>query len=71
MPNHPLGEDLFPNIQPKPLLTQVHAIFSGQQREEISVCPSASPSEEAVDSNEVAQDLVHMMFIFFCDPSFS
>lgn len=43
MPNHPLGKELFPDIQPK--LTQPHPIFSspvtGYDSEEIGTCPSA------------------------------
>lgn len=55
--NHPLGEKPFCNIQPKPPLTQLHAIYSspvtGHQREEIGTCPSTSPREEGADLNEV------------------
>ncbi|KAJ7403491.1 hypothetical protein WISP_150648 [Willisornis vidua] len=51
-PNHPLGEEPFSNIQPKPLLTQLQAIASnpvtGHHREEISVCPSSSTHKEVL-----------------------
>ncbi|KAM4793343.1 uncharacterized protein ACIQIH_013099 isoform 1-T2 [Cyanocitta cristata] len=58
VPNHPLSEEPFRNVQPKPPLTQLQTIPSGpvtdHHREEISVCPSTSPHKEAVDCDEVS-----------------
>ncbi|KAJ7412163.1 hypothetical protein WISP_98869 [Willisornis vidua] len=58
LPNHPLGEEPFPNIQPKSSLTQLHAIalgpVTGHHREEISACSYASSLEDAVDCIEVS-----------------
>ncbi|KAJ7400465.1 methyltransferase-like protein 25 isoform X1 [Pitangus sulphuratus] len=58
MPNHPLGEEPFPTIQPKPPLTQLLEIplgpVSDHHREEISVCPSSSPHKEGINGNEVS-----------------
>ncbi|KAJ7419755.1 hypothetical protein BTVI_24228 [Pitangus sulphuratus] len=58
VPNHPLGEESFSNIQPKPPLAQLQAIplgpVIGHLREEISACPSPSPHKEVVDLNEVS-----------------
>lgn len=57
MPNYPLGEEPFPNIQTKPPLTVPHAIPSGpvtgHQRGDINACPSTSSCEEAVGYYEV------------------
>lgn len=57
VPNHPLCEEAFSNIQPKPSLTQLHALPSGpicgHQREEISTCPSIPPHYEAVGCVEI------------------
>ncbi|GAB0194069.1 myocardial zonula adherens protein [Grus japonensis] len=58
VPNHPLGEEPFPDIQPKPPLSQLHAIplgsITGHQREEMNACPFAPPREEAVGHDEVS-----------------
>ncbi|KAJ7401682.1 hypothetical protein BTVI_93221 [Pitangus sulphuratus] len=58
VPNHPLGEEPFSNIQLKPLLTQLQAVplgpVTGHHREEISAYPASSPPEEIVDCNEVS-----------------
>lgn len=57
-PNHPLGEEPFPDIQTKPSPTQLHAVSSGpvigHESEEISISPSASPYEDIEDINEVS-----------------
>lgn len=54
VPNHPLGEESFPDIQTKPILTHLQASPSGrvtgQQREEIGACLSSSSPEEFVTS---------------------
>ncbi|KAJ7404307.1 hypothetical protein WISP_146122 [Willisornis vidua] len=58
MPSHLLGEKPFPDIQPKPPLTQLHAIpsspISGHESEEFGACPSASPREDVEDHNKVS-----------------
>ena len=52
MPNHPLGEELFSNIQPKHPLTQLQAIplgpVTGHHREEISACRCSCSCKEDV-----------------------
>lgn len=54
----PLGEKTFPDTQPKPVLTQLHAIYSspvtGHHTEEISASPSAFAHEDVEDHNEVS-----------------
>ncbi|KAJ7402779.1 hypothetical protein BTVI_83504 [Pitangus sulphuratus] len=56
--NHPLHEEPFSNIQPKPSLTQLQTIPSGpvtgHYREEISAYPSSSSQEKVADCNEVS-----------------
>lgn len=57
VPNHPLVEEPFPDIQPEPPLIQLYAVplgpITGQQRAEISQCLSlCSPPEEAVGCHE-------------------
>ena len=51
--HYPLGEEPFPNVQPKPSLADLPAVplgpIIGHQGEEISTCPSSFPCEEAVD----------------------
>ncbi|KAJ7418363.1 hypothetical protein BTVI_29591 [Pitangus sulphuratus] len=54
VPNHPLSEEPFSNIQPKPPLTSGHSLRSGHQREEISVCSFSSLHKEVVDCYEVS-----------------
>lgn len=53
VPNHPLSEKPFYNIQSKPLLIHLQAIplgpITGHQRADISACPSASSQKEALD----------------------
>ena len=48
VPNHPLGEEPFPNTQPEPTLPQLQAVpsgpITGHQREEISAYPSSPPN---------------------------
>lgn len=57
VPHHPLCEKPCPNIHPKPPLAQLYALPSGpvteHLREEISLCSSDSPPEEAADCAEV------------------
>lgn len=54
MPNHALGEQSFPNIYPKSLLTQAISLScaTDHPREEVSVCSSSH--EEVTDCNEVS-----------------
>ncbi|GAB0184693.1 hypothetical protein GRJ2_000934600 [Grus japonensis] len=58
VPNHPLSEEPFPDIQPKPPPSQLHSIpsgsITGHQRKEISACPFAPPREEVVGRDEVS-----------------
>ncbi|TRZ22785.1 hypothetical protein HGM15179_004301 [Zosterops borbonicus] len=58
VPNHPLGEKPFPDIESKPPLTQFQAIplgpVTGYQGKEINVFPFSSPHEEVADCNEVS-----------------
>lgn len=58
VPDHRLGEEPFPDVQPEPPLSQLQANpldpVAGYQREEISACLSALPREEAVDHREVS-----------------
>lgn len=52
MPNQHSGEHRFPNIQPIPLKIFMPfpcVLLFGHLREEIGVCTSSSPCEEAVD----------------------
>ncbi|NXE42602.1 ZN131 protein, partial [Ptilorrhoa leucosticta] len=59
VPNHPLGEEPFPDIQLKSPLTQLQATplgpVTGHHREEIGVCPSLS-HKEVVDLIQVQVD---------------
>ncbi|OWK61507.1 Protein tilB [Lonchura striata] len=58
VPKHPLAKEPFPNIQPKPSLTQLQAIPLGPDtsylREEISACLSYSSHEDVEDLNEAS-----------------
>ncbi|KAJ7417647.1 Calcium uptake protein 3, mitochondrial [Pitangus sulphuratus] len=58
VPNHPLGEEPFSNIPPKPSLTQLQTIPSdpvtGHHREEVGACSLSSPHKKVVDCNEVS-----------------
>lgn len=55
MPNHPLGEELLPNIEPKPPLTQFQAVplevVTGHHR---SVSAPFLPSEGSCNCNGVS-----------------
>lgn len=52
--DHCLSEEIFPNTQLDPLLSQLHADPLGPVApEEISTCPSALPCEEAAGHDEV------------------
>jgi len=48
MPDHSLSKEIFPNIQPKPPLTQLEAMASrpvaGYPGEETNTCPTTAPS---------------------------
>lgn len=46
--NHPLREELSPNVQSELPLWQLPCPLGGNQREEYSTCPSAARLEEAV-----------------------
>ena len=56
--HHPVGEEPFRNVQPKPPLAYLPAVplgpIIGRQGEEISACPSSSSREDAVDRDEVS-----------------
>ena len=58
MPNHPLGEEPFSEVQPKPPLTQLQDVPSspvtGHESEEISACPSTLLRENVEDCSEVS-----------------
>jgi len=58
VPDHPLSEEPFSEIQPEPPQSQLHTIPSdsiiGCKREEISARPSTTPCEEAIGHNEVS-----------------
>ncbi|TRZ26651.1 hypothetical protein HGM15179_000422 [Zosterops borbonicus] len=46
VPNHPLGEEPFPDIQTKPPLTQLQGISSGPVTGHDRACSSSSPHKE-------------------------
>lgn len=58
IPQPPLGEEPFTNVQLKTPLTQLQDILLnpviGQNRENISVCHSSSPQKEVVGCNGVS-----------------
>lgn len=57
VPDHLFGEEPFPEIQPKPPLSHLHATSSGSvtgHQREISACPSAPLHEETVSHNTVS-----------------
>lgn len=60
VPDLPLSEEPFPNIQPEPHLSQLHDVLSspvtGGQKEEVTSLLSAFPCEEAVGSHEVTPE---------------
>lgn len=51
-------KNFFPENQPKPTLTQLHAVSlrPGHESEEIITCTFASPPEDAEDHNEVSPE---------------
>uniref|UniRef100_A0A8C5JPE4 Eukaryotic translation initiation factor 4E family member 3 n=1 Tax=Junco hyemalis TaxID=40217 RepID=A0A8C5JPE4_JUNHY len=55
VPHHPLGEEPFSDIQPKPPLAELQPFpwVLSAVTTEISACPSASPHEELVDYNDL------------------
>lgn len=56
--SHPLREEPFPNAQPEPPLSQLRAVPSGPQTEEISACPSTPPLQKPVIVASLLKELI-------------